>query len=846
MRKSVQKTGTTSYNFGGRLLLLSKNMIWARIFAAFLIPILAAFLVLLEAGLVRRELIVTGQFTGPESPMGMFSIPVPKGGRLLSGRSDAMGGVNRSGLRLWVNGAEYTKPHALHDNIRSGALGTFSHWGESVYFMLPPGTENGPGTSVKLSYPIQLTSPWLTLILLSLLGAIWFAVEIPWLTRERVGRFATLACKTLLLVSWIFTSVLVVYVATIIYGFLSGYALPTATVFVLSSTASRLHHALLFLPWILLTISATGTVLSWVTTQLASDYWQTGEKKLIYFWNRAAIPAIFLVLLFDMSGGGWSGRYLPTDINYMSNAGLTPYSDAAGYYSSAFEIGYWGHWNWVASQRPIATALRNLTVLLGGEMYPGTLVAQALLVTFGIAFALRRVLAWRGFWVGLAFFALVYGLIRPFLLTTLTENLGFLWAVISVGFFAESFRRESLPMGLLGFATLTGALMTRMGSMFSIPALILWLPLAFAQRWRPRSMIFVGAIGIVLSAVAVNGLLGWLYAAPGSGTGGNFSSTFCGLAHGSHWAACYPLLSAQRASAQSIHDWNHLLYAEGIRAIRADPHVLISALWSNATAFVYDVPAMLMEQYNRIAHLDPTYLIAGLLLLIPGWMYLFTKPGRSLLVSFALAIIISSILSAAVVWTSDGTRTMIVAYVFLAFFASIGFSAPGSFIPMEIGALSWRRSAFALIATLCLLAAIPPIQGATVRWASKFPPASPGGPNISIIPGKPVLTGFAVVPDGWRRENDIPSLNLSQYTEMYLAIYTPELGPAALNYLPQAPFAVVFALPQDSEKSLAYFIGPIELLTNRTPNHWRLEFDRDKSPVDGVPFLLVTKATPVD
>jgi hypothetical protein len=112
--------------------------------------------------------------------------------------------------------------------------------------------------------------------------------------------------------------------------------------------------------------------------------------------------------------------------------------------------------------------------------------------------------------------------------------------------------------------------------------------------------------------------------------------------------------------------------------------------------------------------------------------------------------------------------------------------------------------------------------------------------------GKPALTGFAVVPDGWRRETDIPSLNLSQYTEMYLAIYTPELGPAALNYLPQAPFAVVFALPQDSEKSLAYSIGPIELLTDRTSNHWRLEFDREKSPADGVPFLLVTKATPVD
>ena len=50
-------------------LISSRNMRWARIFAAFLILGLAAFLVLLEAGMVRRVFVVPGPFTGAESSM---------------------------------------------------------------------------------------------------------------------------------------------------------------------------------------------------------------------------------------------------------------------------------------------------------------------------------------------------------------------------------------------------------------------------------------------------------------------------------------------------------------------------------------------------------------------------------------------------------------------------------------------------------------------------------------------------------------------------------------------------------------------------------------------------------
>jgi hypothetical protein len=779
--------------------------------------------------------------------------------------SDSMSDPAISSLQLTEGLRRLGPPHSLHRDIEERGGGRFSHWYNWLYFSASDNSDprtNGRTYSVAQAPAGSRIAAIPALLMLALIlarlrmGRVSEAPELA-VAREHSAVIARAWLGVLYLASWGVIGAAATYVGTIIYGFASGDALPTATIYFLWPSAHSLHRIGLFLPWGVLIVAMTGAALGWMPESSSRDVLHRGEHRLITFWGLAGIPVILLAFLFDMSGGGWSGQYLPTDINFMSNAGLTPYSDAGAYYSSAFEIGYWGHWNNVASQRPLAAALRSFTVLLGGEKYPNTLIVQTLLVAFGIGFALRRIVAWRGFWVGAALFALVDGLVRPFLLTALTENLGFLWAVVSIGFFAESFRQRSLPMGLLGFATLTGALMTRMGSMFNIPALMLWLPFAFARQWRLRLIILIGTVGIALGAVAVNELLSWLYAAPGSEAGGNFSSTLCGLAHGSNWGECFKLLSAQIGSAQSFHAVNQILYAEAVRAFRADPFIALHALWNNAYAFVYDLPAMLLEQYQRIGYLDRSYLIIGLLLLIPGWVYLLAKPGRSLLLSFALLMIVSSIFSSAVIFADDGTRTMIVTYVFVAFLVSLGFSAPGSFVPAKIAPLSWQRSTYALAVTLFVLLVIPAVQGAAVRWMSRFaPPISPTESNISVIPGRPIITGFLVTPDGWKRISDFPSLNLSEYTKMYLAIYTPELGPSALSYLPQAPFAVVFAVPQDREygfsgrlrsrSTLAYYIGPPELMTDGTAHHWRLELDHDRSPAHGVPFRLVTKATPVE
>ena len=60
------------------------------------------------------------------------------------------------------------------------------------------------------------------------------------------------------------------------------------------------------------------------------------------------------------------------------------------------------------------------------------------------------------------------------------------WALFSIPFFIEAFRTRSLPSALLAFGATTVALMSRMGAMFTIPAVIIWIFWQFGQTWRQR------------------------------------------------------------------------------------------------------------------------------------------------------------------------------------------------------------------------------------------------------------------------------------------------------------------------------------------------------------------------
>src|SRR4051812_1737660 len=83
-----------------------------------------------------------------------------------------------------------------------------------------------------------------------------------------------------------------------------------------------------------------------------------------------------------------------------------------------------------------------------------------------------------------------------------------------------------------------------MGSILTIPALCLWIALAFGAKLRERIKLFAAGCVVVALPLLIQSLCARLYGDPATSIGGNFSYTLCGLAVGGDWTTC-PKLFAQ-------------------------------------------------------------------------------------------------------------------------------------------------------------------------------------------------------------------------------------------------------------------------------------------------------------
>jgi hypothetical protein len=397
--------------------------------------------------------------------------------------------------------------------------------------------------------------------------------------------------------SWGMTLAAVCYGATIMFGLTAGYALPSAALFAVLPAAHRISDMEPFLPWLLLGVAAMGALCGWTATAgiLPAADLQTQERRLIRFWSRAGFPVILLAFIFAMSGGGWSGRYVALELDYFSIGGLVPHSDALAYFGGIFDLAYTGHWNEAASWRPFAAAFRDLTVFAGGFSYIGTLLVQAVLLAGAFMLALRSAAAWRGLWVAMALMGLLYGLVRPFLLTTMTEPLGLIWSLFSLCFFIEAFRRRSAAMAIIALAALTCGLFTRMGSVLTIPFLMIWIVVSFSTGRKPRVGLLAVLIGVLLFISVYNGLLARAFAAPASHIGANFSMVVCGLAHGGEWNECLHLFDSEIREG-SIANVDHFFYGEAARAFIADPIVSVKYMLWNMWRYAHGLTDLLLLQ----------------------------------------------------------------------------------------------------------------------------------------------------------------------------------------------------------------------------------------------------------
>jgi hypothetical protein len=835
---------------------IGRNMLFGARLILWLLLLLTAVMLALGMGAYRKELKIAGPFAAETNPpRHSLMLEVPQEGRATWWRQpligDDSGKASQSLLELWIDGREMGPPHTLHETIREGTTTGFSHWGSYVIFSLPPGVKNAPETVATVRYRLQPRG-WVTFALIvssALLGWLLYPNAVRSLRRRYEGRLSAILLRAPYLVLFgicgIGLTASAVYIVFSLYAFATGWALPTTALIRWSSTAQWAARNEPYLGYFLLTCAGFGTLVTWFASLNLQHRLsiQSDERMLRNFLRWAGFPiavGAFVVCISAM----WTGMVRPGDFDYANIGALVPFSDAHYHLAAAYDQARDGTWIAFAQRRPLAAAARSVLLFFGDYSLPIVLILQACLLAAATCFAARAVAIWRGIWAAVAYFALTYIYVRIFVPTTLTEPLGLFWALVSIPFFIEAFRSGSVKPALVAFSMTAVALMTRMGSMFTIPALLIWLVWQFGRSTAAKLRIGALAIGILLCVLGLNSLLQKAYGTGQGSTGGNFAYILCGLSIGTDWQGCPAKLASEGKSTRDESALINQMYSMALDNIRARPEVFFGRLRDGAAKFSSDFPDVIWRGYLAAVS-EPDWLFRNTLTAISlmGLVYLAARRAKSVELAFWALLWASIVASSSMIYSDDGPRALAASHPLIALFFAIGLSNPDP-APKEASRPHLSRyGSLGLIAAAALLVCIP--------WAAhRFAPI-----GHSLIPkqdeafvfGGRRMSGFLVVDDGEPLRSDVPTLHLADFRAI-IARSGVESDQGLLHPVaPPLPFGFVFA-PRMEKGSLSanQFIVPADVMERRGIPAWHfwLEPWQHKPDAHGNWWFYVTKAEP--
>jgi hypothetical protein len=452
------------------------------------------------------------------------------------------------------------------------------------------------------------------------------------------------------------------------------------------------------------------------------------------------------------------------------------------------------------------------------------LMLQCVLLGLATCLACYGVMVGRGIWAAVAFLGLTYIYVRTFAMTSLTEPLGLFWALLSVSFFVAAFRSDSPKPALLGFAMTVVALMTRMGSMFTIPALLLWLVWQFGQKVGAKLRIGLLAIVVLAGVFGVNFFLQKVYGTPSGETGANFAYTLCGLTIGTEWDGCPKKLTEQgELLGYDETKVANRLYAFAWQNFRAHPLIFFQRLRSAAMIFVTGLPDLMWRGYGGIV--EPPWVFRRILsaIAVIGLLYLTIRGVRAVEIAFWTLLWASIIASAAVVYFDDGLRVLAASLPLIALFFAIGMGNPAfeTGLTPTNGALS-RYGAVGLITTAVLFTGAPWVAH-RLRSTRDIVDGPMRGVE-AVVAGGRQMSGFLIVPNGAALRPDVPSLHYSDFEKIVaqsdIETYQGLVHPVA----PALPFGFVFAprLERGIESALLFLV-PANVMEHRDVPAWRFE-----------------------
>lgn len=640
------------------------------------------------------------------------------------------------------------------------------------------------------------------------------------------------------------------FMVTSLYAWSIGWALPTTAIIRWSPAAAWAAHNEIYLGYLLLTLAGLGTLTNCLAAAIPDGqrHLERDEAWLRNVLRWCGFPIIACTLVFSISAM-WAGLLRPGDHHAVNIGGLIPFSDATFQLAAAYDQLRDGVWSSFAQRRLFAAAFRSVLLVLSNQSLPVMEALQACLLAGAACFAAGRLASWRGIWSAVAFLALAYIYARIFAPTMLTEPLALIWALLSVGFFVEAFRTRSTQPALIAFALTLVALMTRMGSMFTIPALLVWLIWQFGRDVAAKARIGIVAACILLGVAGTDALLHKTYGTQGGMTGSNFAYVLCGLSIGTTWVGCVARLEAEGKPLQGDEATVATrLYRTAWENIRARPGIFASRLAEGVQTFATEFPRVMRNGYN-VRLPTPNWFFPGLLLTISvlGAFVFFVRQPNPVEISFWVLFWPNLLLSASVVYLDDGDRVLAASQPLIALFLASGFgnlsvtSGPQSPQP----ALK-RYAAAAFVAASALLVSIP-----WLAYRLNFA-GSTAGERLQVKEGEAFvsggrrMSGFLVIDDKSPLPDNIPSLHLADFKAIVersnIESYQDLLHPN----VPPLPFGIVYAprLEKDYASSLIYIV-PAEVLERRAVPAWQFKMSQWGTKPGGSDYwFYVTNAQP--
>ena len=639
------------------------------------------------------------------------------------------------------------------------------------------------------------------------------------------------------------------YLASILYGLFEGFALPNTAVFFIAPWTEELARYEPAFPYAMMILAMSGAVMSWValTNPKATVVYRYEEYRLLRIW-RAALPLIVLATLLFSVSGPWHGVYRPGDYTSSAISGLVPFSDAGGHFAGPYRQAMTGLWDPWVLRRPAAAATKTLVAFSSGYSAITTLLVQITALAAATFAATWAVTSWRGIWSGVTFFSLVLVLVRPFLPTHLTEPWGLFWALVAVPFLVYGLRPGGVSPRIPGLIAVSLSLLTRMGSMFTIPALAVWTLWA-NHHDRVRTWRSVSAVGLSLVLMlAINSGLARLYGTADAITGANFAYTLCGLTHGGTWDLCESLYAEDLANAQTEAEGARILSERALTRFKQNPWTLFNRLVEGERYFLENLHVAMLYGFGSMSQSplpsfpSSLWYIVGAL----GLLRVLVRARERYELSFWIMMALGLLTSAPWVIFDDGWRVLSSSFVFIALLAASGFSTPIATVssPTHAHMVRVSRGGLAAISViLCLWFAIPALAyKIDVLHAQKLA-QHPAKQTETIMLGGRHPAALLVIPDGATLPNNVPAVHYSNFVTMveasniqhYQKLLTPSLTGRQFG----------FVMSPGPGRPGIIFITPPEVVTDREVKAWRLQLS-DDGILRGPYFFLVKAATPVE